>query len=280
MNSLIGALIITMSRGGITPGTVPEEPSDFMPQIEEDQTLVFGPTKAEREAEAKRIAEEEARKAEEERLRKEEEERKAKEEAMKNPENLNYDHDIASCTTYYSVSAGNANRNYNMELASEAINGLILKPGDEFSYNDVILSHRTPERDYKPAGVISGGKIVNAIGGGICQVSSTLYNAALYSGMTITERRNHSLKVGYLPAGMDATASWGTIDFCFRNDLEVPVKIDSYVKDGVMKIRFLSPGDPNIGNIELKVTQYNGVYTLHRYVDGIEDYTANSVYRG
>ena len=144
MNSLIGALIITMSLGGITPGTVPEEPSDFMPQIEEDGTLVFGPTKAEKEAEAKRIAEEEARKAEEERLRKEEEERKAKEEAMKNPENLNYDHDIASCTTYYSVSAGNANRNYNMELASEAINGLILKPGDEFSYNDVIFSHRTP----------------------------------------------------------------------------------------------------------------------------------------
>ena len=73
-----------MSLGGITPGTVPEEPSDFMPQIEEDGTLVFGPTKAEKEAEAKRIAEEEARKAEEERLRKEEEERKAKEEAMKN----------------------------------------------------------------------------------------------------------------------------------------------------------------------------------------------------
>ena len=91
MNSLIGALIITMSLGGITPGTVPEEPSDFMPQIEEDGTLVFGPTKAEKEAEAKRIAEEEARKAEEERLRKEEEERKAKEEAMKNPENLNYE---------------------------------------------------------------------------------------------------------------------------------------------------------------------------------------------
>ena len=272
MNNIIGALIVSMTLGGTAPVSISSDPSDYMPSIEADGTLIFGPTEAERQAEAERLRkEEEARKAEEERLRKEYE--------ANHSELLNYDHDIASCTTNYSQAAGYANRNFNMQLASDAINGVIIKPGEEFSYNETILSKRDPENDYKPAGVISGGKMTNAIGGGICQVSSTLFDAALYSGMTITERRNHSLKVGYLPPGLDATCSWGTIDFRFRNDLEVPVKIESVMGNGSIKVRFLSPSDPQIGNIELKVTQSGGVYTPNRYVDGVIDYTATSRYR-
>ena len=77
-------------------------------------------------------------------------------------------------------------------------------------------------------------------------------------------------------SGIDNSIS---IDFKFRNDLEIPVKIDTYMENGTMKIRFLSPSDPNLGKIELKVTQNGGVYTLKRYVDGVVDYTTNSRYR-
>ncbi len=279
MNNIIGALIVSMAIGGVAPVNTDIDPNDFMPSIEADGTLVFGPTEAEKQEEAERLRRaEEARKAAEE-AKRAEEERQRKEYEKNHPELLNYDHDIASYTTHYSQSSGVANRNHNMKLACDAINGVIIKPGEEFSYNDTLLGKRDPQNDYKPAGVISGGKMVNAIGGGICQVSTTLFDAALYSGMTITERRNHSLKVGYVPAGMDATCSWGSIDFKFRNDLEIPVKIDTYMENGTMKIRFLSPSDPNLGKIELKVTQNGGVYTLKRYVDGVVDYTTNSRYR-
>lgn len=279
MNNIIGALIVSLSLGGVAPVTEKVDPSDYLPSIEADGSIVMGPTEAEKKAEEERLKrEEEARKAAEE-AKKAEEERKRQEELAKDPANLNYDHDIASYITYYSQRASDANRNFNMQLACDAINGEIIVPGEEFSYNDTVLSKRDPNNDYKPAGVISGGKMTNAIGGGICQVSTTLFDAALYSGMTITSRRNHSLKVGYVPAGMDATCSWGTIDFRFRNDLSVPVKIEAVMNNGTMKIRFLSPSDPQIGDIQLKVTQNKGVYTLSRYVNGIVDYTTTSVYR-
>ena len=193
---------------------------------------------------------------------------------------LNFDYDIASYTTKY-TGAESLNRNYNMRLASDSINGMVLQPGDTFSYNDVILKKSHNGADYKAAGIYSNGKAATGIGGGICQISSTLYQAALYSGMTITERRNHSLRVGYMPAGRDATASWGSIDFQFRNDLEVPVKIESVMKNGTIKIRFLAPKNPNVGNIQVNVTaQADGSYLLSRTLaDGTVDYTARSKYK-
>ncbi|MCD8036479.1 MAG: VanW family protein [Clostridiales bacterium] len=256
MNNIIGALIVSLAISGSVPADVSTDT--------EDNTAVAEVTETMEQTEAET--------AEEAQL--------TQEEILSNAENLNYDHDIASYTTNYSTSSSNYNRNFNMQLACDAINGEIIMPGEEFSYNETILAKRDPNNDYKSAGVISGGKLVNSIGGGICQVSSTLYNAALYSGMTITQRRNHSLKVSYLPAGRDATCSWGTIDFCFRNDLELPVKIEATMDNGTMKIRFLSPGDPGIGDIDIQVVNNNGTYTLYRYVDGVVDYTATSRYSG
>ncbi len=195
------------------------------------------------------------------------------------PKELNFDFDIASYTTKY-TGADSINRNYNMHLASDSINGIILQPGDSFSYNNVILKNSHNGRDYKEAGIYSNGKTATGIGGGICQISSTLYQAALYSGMTITERRNHSLPVAYMAKGRDATASWGSIDFKFRNDLTVPVKIESTMKNGVIKVRFLAPENPNIGNIKIDVIhQADGAYVLKRTREnGTVDYTATSRY--
>jgi|GEM_PF-1136888 Uncharacterized vancomycin resistance protein len=290
MNSIASILIVSMLFGNAAGvDNTANTPSSTQATSQEPETLVvFDQTEEEKQAELeeqKRLEEEAkqaAAKQAAEKLAAEKlaEEKRIKEEKAKAAAKVvDYNYDIASYTTNYSQSASNANRNFNMLLASDSINGVIIKPGETFSYNDVILSHRTAKRDYLAAGVISDGKIVNAIGGGICQISSTLYNAAMYSGMTITKRRNHSLKVGYLPVGRDATASWGSIDFCFRNDLDRPVKIESVMKNGVIKIRFLSPGNPNVGNIKIDVTQSNGTYYLKRYVNGVVDYTATSRYQ-
>jgi vancomycin resistance protein YoaR len=286
MNSIAGIIVVSMLFSN-TPGIggTANTPASTQPVSQATENLVvFEETEEEKQAELEKQKqlEEEAMRIDEEAKRIAEEEAKRieveKANAAANVVDFNYD--IASYTTNYSQSSSNANRNFNMLLASDSINGIIIKPGETFSYNDVILSHRTAQRDYLAAGVISDGKIVNAIGGGICQISSTLYNAALYSGMTITTRRNHSLKVGYLPVGRDATASWGSIDFCFRNDLDKPVKIESVMANGVIKIRFLSPGNPNIGDIKIDVTQSDGTYYLKRYVNGVVDYTATSRYKG
>jgi len=115
----------------------------------------------------------------------------------------------------------------NIQKAALAIDGLILNPGEEFSYNEA-LGERTAENGYQPAGAYSGGKVVTEYGGGICQVSSTLYYVALLANLEITDRTCHYFGVGYLPAGLDATVSWGGPEFKFRNNREFPVRIEAY----------------------------------------------------
>lgn len=188
-----------------------------------------------------------------------------------------YIYEIASYSTKYAGSFSN-NRNYNMLLAVDTLNGIIINPGEEFSYLWAINNMAPEGRYYKEAGVISDGELISGLGGGICQVSSTLYNSALYSDMTITERRNHSQKIDYLPPGRDATVAAGSIDLRFRNDLKIPVMITGIMADGVITMGIVSQRDPEIGDIDIDVTYAKGVYTLHRYVDGVEDYTARSIY--
>lgn len=132
-----------------------------------------------------------------------------------------------------------SNRNTNLQLACEAINGYILMPGDTFDYNK-ILGERTEEAGYKPAGALSAGTSTTEVGGGICQVSSTLYYAALLSDLEIVTRRSHSLPSGYMPMmGIDATVSWGGPDFRFKNNTDYPIRIEAEVSGGYVKIKLL-----------------------------------------
>ncbi|WP_241154341.1 VanW family protein [Staphylospora marina] len=119
---------------------------------------------------------------------------------------------------------GNVNRTTNIKLASKAIDGLILMPGEVFSFNKVV-GPRTAARGYKPAPVIVKGEYSEGIGGGICQVSSTLYNSVDEANLRIVQRRSHSKEVTYVPPGRDATVSWGGPDFKFKNNLNKPVLI-------------------------------------------------------
>ncbi len=127
-------------------------------------------------------------------------------------------------TNFASSTSGRA---ANIELSTKAINGKVLMPGETFSYNEVV-GERTRARGYQDAGVIVGNKVENGLGGGICQTSSTLYQAVIRSGLKSVERYNHSLTVGYLPKGFDATVSWGGPDYKFKNTYDFPIYIEGY----------------------------------------------------
>lgn len=143
---------------------------------------------------------------------------------------------LGYCKTEY--SADNENRNENLRLACEKLNGIILQPGQTLSYNET-LGKRTREAGYLPAPAYSGTELVDEVGGGICQVSSTLYLSALFAELNVTERKNHGFPAKYIPLGLDATVNWGTTDLKLRNDYETPVKILAEASDGFVKIKIM-----------------------------------------
>lgn len=124
-------------------------------------------------------------------------------------------------TSFTGSDAGRAN---NVTKATNFINGVILNPGEEFSYCDTV-GRTTLERGFSYATVYENGKAVKGVGGGLCQVSTTLYNAVLLSDLEVTQRQNHSLPVHYAPMGRDATVSYGVIDFKFKNNYNYPIMI-------------------------------------------------------
>ena len=132
--------------------------------------------------------------------------------------------------TYTTKCAGPWGRHQNIKLASAAINGKIYNPGEEFWYNSTV-GQRTAARGYQEAGVYEAGRTTTGIGGGICQVSSTLYYAVLLSDLDIVLRYCHMFNPGYMPIGCDATVSWGGPDFAFRNSRDYPIKIVTSYND-------------------------------------------------
>ncbi len=132
--------------------------------------------------------------------------------------------------TYTAENDSDSDRDVNLRLACEAINGKVLMPGDSFSYNDA-LGQRTAAKGYRPGRSYSGNETVETIGGGICQVSSSLYYCALLSDLEIIMRESHGFVTSYMPLGMDATVSWGLLDFRFKNTTDYPIRIEA-VADG------------------------------------------------
>lgn len=137
-------------------------------------------------------------------------------------------------TSYY---AG-GNRGKNVARAAELINGKILAPGEVFSFNDTV-GDRTTENGFYSAPEYSAGQSVVGIGGGTCQVSTTLYSAVLYADLGISSRTEHMMKVGYAPAGQDATVAYGSIDFKFKNTTDYPVKIVATTGGGKVTVSIL-----------------------------------------
>ena len=141
---------------------------------------------------------------------------------------------LGTCSTNYQAS--NTNRTTNLILASNKINGTVLLPNEEFSYNKIV-GERTIAAGYKSAATFSNGKVVDGLGGGICQISSTLYDAVVFANLNVTTRRNHQFVTSYLPAGKDATVVWGSQDFKFVNSRKYPIRITATVENGVATIQ-------------------------------------------
>ena len=127
-------------------------------------------------------------------------------------------------STYTTQTTSDANRNNNINLACNALNGTVVMPGESFSFNGT-TGQRTAEKGYLPAAAIAGGATVDEIGGGVCQVSSTLFNAAAMADLTILSRSPHTWPSNYVDKGRDATVNWPNLDFTFRNDKTTPVFI-------------------------------------------------------
>lgn len=140
---------------------------------------------------------------------------------------------LGSFSTKYPTS--NTDRTTNLRLAANKIDGTVVMPGEIFSYNKVV-GKRTIAAGYKEAAIYQDGEVTNGLGGGICQISTTLYNAAIESGMLIEERRNHMFVPSYADAGKDATVVWGSTDFKFENRRNYPIKIEASVSGGIATV--------------------------------------------
>ena len=132
--------------------------------------------------------------------------------------------------TYTTTTTANEKRNTNVRLAAEAVNGTILQPGEEFSFNDVV-GERTAAKGYKEAAAYSNGEVVDEIGGGVCQISSTMYNVVVRSGLKTTVRRSHTFEPSYVTPGTDAAVSWGGPDYKFMNNTSAAIGIRASYAD-------------------------------------------------
>lgn len=139
----------------------------------------------------------------------------------------------------------NPPRNANIRLASEILSGAVLMPGDTFSFNERV-GRRTIARGFKVAGVYVNGRHDTGVGGGICQVSTTLYNAALFANLKIVKRSNHSMPVAYVPVGRDATVDYGSLDLQFKNTTESPIAVTMEYASGKLTARVLGTKDPGL----------------------------------
>lgn len=155
---------------------------------------------------------------------------------------------LATYSTTYASS--NYNRSTNISLAASAVNGTVLMPGETFSYNGT-LGQRTTAKGYREAGAYVNGQVSTEVGGGICQVSSTLYNAALLCNLEIVARTNHSFEPSYVPAGQDATVSWKSPDFQFKNNREYPIKLVASAGGG--RVTFIIYGVKSNDDYEVKI---------------------------
>ncbi|NCB62179.1 MAG: hypothetical protein EOM52_00945, partial [Clostridia bacterium] len=181
---------------------------------------------------------------------------------------------------------GNANRASNVALAASFCNGCILMPGDVFSYNNVVGS-RTEERGFLPAPAYIKGETVDEIGGGICQVSSTIYVASLLGNLKILERQNHSFAVGYVPDGLDATIYYGSLDFRFENNTAHPIRMVVTMTNRKLTVQLYGTKTDDIKvkmeSVRLTTTPYETIYLIDNTIppgtasESVTPYTGRKV---
>ena len=155
---------------------------------------------------------------------------------------------LSTYSTKYSTR--DTNRTTNLRLAANKINNTVLMPGETFSYNKVV-GERTISAGYKEAPIYVSGQVVNGVGGGICQITTTLYNAVVYANLEIVERTNHQFVPSYAPASRDATVVYGAIDFKFKNNRDYPIKLVCSVANGTASFQIFGLKNENDYQVEI-----------------------------
>jgi vancomycin resistance protein VanW len=143
---------------------------------------------------------------------------------------------------------------HNAELCLRRLDGAVIAPGESFSFNKTVGTW-SRDRGYRKAPVSYNGQLVNSWGGGVCQTSTTLYNAALLGGMTVLERHPHRFAPGYVPAGRDAAVAFDRIDLRFANPYDFPVRIEGRIENGRLVVRLLGEGKPTPVSLVQEVRQ-------------------------
>lgn len=181
-------------------------------------------------------------------------------------------------STYYSYYVNNKDRTTNLKIASKKINGTIIQPGETFDFNKIVGS-RTSSKGYKKAHVFTGGDgVAMGLAGGICQVASTTFNAALLANVQIVERHQHSQRVSYVPLGRDAAISGNVQNFKWKNNTKYAIKVGMTVKGGKITCTFYTCQKAKPKKVNLNVTQKGKNFTLKRRVKGKVNYTCRSKY--
>jgi vancomycin resistance protein YoaR len=171
---------------------------------------------------------------------------------------------ISTFDTDFSTSP--ANRANNIQLATKAINGTLMMPGDSFSFNGVV-GERTAAKGYQTAPVIIDNKLDSGLGGGICQVSTTLYNTLLRANIRATERNSHSQPSHYIGLGMDATVDYGNLDLKFKNTLAYPIFIEGYTLNGIVYFNMYSNSSLTNRTYDVVSEKYEQISATTKYVD-------------
>ena len=181
-------------------------------------------------------------------------------------------------STYCSYYVNNKDRTTNLKIASKKINGTIIQPGETFDFNKGVGS-RTSSKGYKKAHVFTGDDgVAMGLAGGICQVASTAFNAALLANVQIVERHQHSQRVSYVPLGRDAAISGNVQNFKWKNNTKYAIKVGMTVKGGKITCTFYTCQKVRPKKVNLNVTQKGKKFTLKRRVKGKVNYTCHSKY--
>ena len=186
-----------------------------------------------------------------------------------------YPYELAAYTSYYRSS--DETRTANLKAAVSKLNNIKIPDDAVFSFNQTV-GKRTVTAGYETAKVINGGEFVDGLGGGVCQVSSTLFECVLRANVEIVYRTNHSLEIGYVPLGGDATVQWNSKDFKFKNNLGCDVRIKMTCEGGKLTCKLYGKKNVKPNNVKINIKKDGEQYILTRTVDGKQNYRTVSKY--
>lgn len=196
--------------------------------------------------------------------------------ALKKDASGKYPYKLATYSTYY--NAENETRTANITAALEKLNNLCIKNGETFSFNQTV-GKRTVIAGYAEAKVVKDGEFVDGLGGGVCQISSTIFQCVLRANMKIVSRRAHSVEITYVPLGGDATVQWNSTDFQFKNNSGKDIRLELTAKNGKLTCTLYSKDKIDVGKVDIKIEKKNSTYILTRSVNGKTNYTTTSTYK-